>query len=889
LSAQEVDYAKDVQPILEQHCYDCHGRMKQKSGLRLDQRAAALAGSSFGEDVVLVPGSKEDSLLWEMITLEDPEERMPPEDEETLTAEEIALLGAWIAEGVSWPDDGKEADWPSRHWSYQVPEETAAPSLTELSPTLQSWPRNALDRFLLAPMTAAGLQPQPSAAPGVLLRRLSLDLTGLPPTLAELDAFETAWAADADTAYAAAMTRLMASPHYGEKQAQRWLDLARYADSNGYEKDEDRSMWPYRDWVIDAYNQDLGFDQFTIEQLAGDLLPEAQQQDLVATGFHRNTMTNNEGGTDEEEFRVAAVKDRADTTAAVWLGSTMACAKCHNHKYDPFTQRDYYQLFAYFNQTADGGKALEPMIAVETPRMLAARKQAAASLTQLQQAWPAVATDFLWVQATAPPAARTEGDWTPEEGELPRRLRTAEGFQQHFFEGAKQPLTVYAEDRFVFELQVDAANPTRELFFQFHLAGGDWEHRAFLGEDLQAWGITGTASRRGIGDLPPSDSWQRILIEPAQVGLQDGAQVDGIAFGQFDGTVRWGAAGLWTRNPDPLAPLPSAVVAALQSAQGAATTLVLQQIAEARTTHLLEKGSFLSPGVEVAPAVPSVLRRKRLQMPEDRLALAKWLVDGRNPLTARVEVNRVWQQVFGIGLVATVDDFGAQGEPPSHPELLDWLAVEFMAHDWSRKWLLTTILDSAAYRQGANTTALAREVDPQNRLLSHYPRLRMSGEGMRDQCLALAGLLTPDIGGPSVHPPQPAGIDAGTYAGDRWRNAMGPARHRRGLYTFWRRTSPYPTFVLFDATSRELSCARRDRSDTPLQALALLNDPAFVEATVAFAARLPDLGIDAGFRLCTGRLPSAGERQVLQELQQQDGWESVARVLFNLDETLNRG
>ncbi len=885
------DFARDIQPILEANCFECHGRHTQKAGLRLDQKAAALAGSSFGEDVVLVPGSRKTSFLWDLIGSSDEAERMPPEEKAALTSAEIETIGRWIDAGAPWPSDDSPASWPTKHWAYQAPQSVEPPVVENL----QDWPQGPIDRFLLSAMLEAGLEPERPAHRVQWLRRASLDLTGLPPTPAQLDQFTQD---PSPEAWPAALKRLMDSPHYGEQQAQRWLDLARYADSNGYEKDAARSIWPFRDWVVQAYNQDLGYDQFTLKQLAGDLLENPTQSDLIATGFHRNTMVNDEGGTDAEEFRVAAVQDRTDTTATVWLGSTIGCAQCHNHKYDPFTQRDYYQLYAFFDQTMDGGKATRPTMDVETAAMAGERERIHEKIAVLQASFPkGPPRAFEWVKATHPKASELSGDWTTvQEDERSVRWRSAEGFQQFYFLGAEAPVTLLPGDRFFADVWLDPKEPTRELFFQFHDADGDWEHRAYLGEDLHPWGTEGTASRRAAGELPEAGKWQRIEIDPATLGLPIGTRVDGMAFGQVDGRVAWSNAGLLTRNPDPAQPLDQGLRAKLKRLNRPATTLVMRAIDTPRETHLLEKGSFLSPGPLVTPDVPAVLRVKRKPRPNNRLELATWLVNERNPLAARVEVNRVWQQIFGTGLVATVEDFGSQGEAPSHPELLDYLAVEFMAHGWSRKWLLRTMMESAAYRQSATTSAKSRTIDPQNRLLSHFPRLRLSGENLRDLHLSVSSLLNPEMGGPSVFPPQPAGIDAGTYAGDRWHTAQGPDRYRRGLYTFWRRTSPYPSFVLFDATSHELLCARRDRSNTPLQALALLNDPAFVETTRAFGTRLKNLDlkddsarITYGFRACTAREPDPEELQILLDLLSTAGWESTARVLLNLDDTLNRG
>ena len=731
---QDVDFFRDIEPILAENCTGCHGSITQKAGLRLDQRAAFFAGSSFGEDPVVQPGDHRISLLHELVASTDLSERMPPEDKAGLSAKEIELLARWIDAGAPWPDDGEEAVWPAQHWAYQAPQMPAVPDLADFPESWRDWPANPVDRFLLVRMLAAGVEPAPPAEKSQWLRRASLDLTGLPPGVADLDAILKG---DPATAWDAALDELLASRHYGEQQALGWLDLARYADSNGYEKDAARNIWPYRDWVIDAFNQDLGFDEFTVKQLAGDLLPNATQADRIATGFHRNTMLNDEGGVDDEEFRVAAVQDRTDTTGLVWLGSTMGCAQCHNHKYDPITHRDYYGLFAFFNQTADGGKAEPPVLEVQTPAA--------------------------------------------------KRLR-----EKHF---------------------------------------------AMVQSVLQSFGSSPRSSRR-------KSELKR-------------------AIGKL-------------RQP--------------------VTTMVLEKATKPRRSFVLGKGSFLSPGDEVQPSIPSILRSKHVQVAPDRLGLARWLVGPGNPLAARAEVNRVWQQVFGRGLVPTVDDFGSQGKQPSHPQLLDWLALEFVEHGWSRKWLLKTLLSTAAYAQSAQRSKAAAILDPQNRLLSHFPRVRMRGENLRDLHLFVSGLWNAEVGGPSVFPPQPAGIDVGTYAGDRWVTSTGPDRYRRGLYTFLRRTSPYPSFVMFGTTSRELACARRDRANTPLQALVLLNDPAFVETAEAFAGRMGGLAgvsdVDRmrfGFRACTGREPGTTEILRLAELLVQEGWSSVARVLLNMDETLNRG
>ncbi|HRV82422.1 MAG TPA: DUF1549 domain-containing protein, partial [Planctomycetota bacterium] len=570
--ANELDFERDVLPILREHCFDCHGPYRQKAGLRLDQRAAAMAGSSFGTDPVLVPGNRDASLLWDMISSPDEDDRMPPAKSPPLGADQIQLLGAWIDAGATWPDDGHAASWPSKHWSYQTPQSVEPPGLDVFPKRLRAWPQGEVDRFLLAAMLTAGLEPQPLADRALWFRRASLDLTGLPPSLPELDEFLGDSAPDA---WERALDRLMDSPHYGEQQALRWLDLARYADSNGYEKDAERSIWPYRDWVIEAYNQDLGFDEFTRLQLAGDLLPDGGQQALIATGFQRNTMVNDEGGTDAEEYRVAAVKDRTDTLAAVWLGSTMGCAQCHNHKYDPFTQRDYYQLYAFFDQTADGGKSNEPILPVETPALLAERARALAELASFQagRSLPQ-SQDSIWVGESIPEAQIVDGDWSSEP--LGERRRGGAGYQQIYFTGAKRPFVVLEGDCWFVDVWVDPESPAREILIQFHVQAGNWEHRAYLGEDLHGLGRAGTGSRRALGSMPAAGAWHRIEIQPELVDLPPGSQVDGFALGQVDGFVRWGNAGLTTTNPDPSEPLPPEAAAAASTLARTVTTLVMR-------------------------------------------------------------------------------------------------------------------------------------------------------------------------------------------------------------------------------------------------------------------------------------------------------------------------
>lgn len=744
----EVDFNRDIRPILAKNCFACHGpdEESREADLRLDTAEGATAEHD-GRRAIL-PGQPDQSELVTRIESVDPDQVMPPlASGGELTGKERKLLRDWIASGAGY----------KVHWSFVVPKKAPLPKVKRAD-----WPSHPVDHFILARLEAAGLAPAEDADRYRLIRRVSLDLTGLPPTPEEADAF----AADkSEDAYENVVDRLLKSEAYGEHWARMWLDLARYADTKGYEKDRHRDIWRYRDWVIDALHRDLPFDQFTIEQLAGDLLPEATSDQILATAFHRNTMTNDEGGTDNEEFRVAAVKDRVDTTMQVWMGLTMGCAKCHSHKYDPISQADYYSFYAFFNQTEDADRGDDAPLAV-----------------------------------------------TPT-AEQKKKIAELEAAVKSLQEKAK------------------GENASKELT-----------------EKLQT----------------------------AQKALAD------------------------ARKAIPKTP-------------------VMKELPKnkRRKTTIHQRGNFLDPGEAVEEAVPQVFGSLPKDAPKNRLGVARWLVQKDNPLTSRVMVNRVWARLFGTGIVETEEDFGTQGLPPSHPELLDWLAVDFRENGWSLKKLLRTIVLSSTYRQSTKVDEKRRELDPRNRLLSRGARFRLSAEVVRDQALFVSGLLTEQLGGPSVMPPQPGGIWKSTYNTQKWKNAVGPQRYRRGLYTYWKRTSPYPSMLTFDASSREVCQIRRIRTNTPLQALVLLNDPAFVEAAGALAARMEKASdelnrqVAHGFRLTLIRPPTVEERRVLVELYRSltDDYQhdkdasatlvkaagnrsrdaamiAVANVLLNLDETL---
>ena len=706
------------------------------------------------------------------------------------------------------------------HWAYVKPVRPELPQLKN-----SRWERNPIDAFVRARLEKENLKPSPEADRVTLIRRVSLDLTGLPPTIAEVDAFVADKSKDA---YEKLVDRLLASPHCGEKWARMWLDLARYADTHGYEKDPKRSMWPYRDWVINAFNENMPFDEFTVEQIAGDMLPNATEEQKVASGFHRNTMFNTEGGVDPEQSRVETIVDRVNTTATVWLGSTLACAQCHTHKYDPFTINEYYRMFAFLNNED------EPQMDVPSVAQKEQEKKLKTDIARLEAV----------LKKQTPELDVAQNEWEPK-------------FTKLLIENST----------------VEASN------------------------------------------TPPAV--RKIIATP----LAERTESDKIALSDY---FRSNSPALKTvRDQLAEARKQEAVLKG-----GIPTTLVMSERKEPRETHIMVRGNFMNLGDKVTPGVPAILPPLPANTPDNRLTLARWLVSPENPLTARVTMNRFWSQYFGHGIVETVEDFGTQGERPTHPELLDWLATEFMQRNWDMKAMHKLIVMSATYRQSSHTTPERVERDPDNRLFERGPRFRVPAETVRDIALEVSGLLSPKIGGPSVFPYQPDGIWTQIYSGDKWEISKGEDKYRRGLYTFWRRTSPYPAFMSFDAPSRELICTRRPRSNTPLQALTTLNDPAYVEASEALARRMMTEAkgdtadrISYGFCLCVARKPNKNEVKRLVALYQdelmrykQDGkaaeklatselgkapdktnleelaaWTVVANVLLNLDETITKG
>ena len=818
-----VDFVGDVEPILREHCYRCHGSQEQEGELRLDQRASALADDR--DTPLVVPGDGAASLLVRHVVGSDDLEVMPP-DEDPLAEELIAVLRAWIDAGAEWPDEAAQRS-ASDHWAYQPPVQATLPEVS--SPT---WSRGSIDRFVLSRLDAEGMAPSPPADRATLVRRVYLDLVGLPPTIEQVDAFLLDNRPDA---YQRLVVQLLESPHLGERWARPWLDLARYADSNGFQRDGHREVWPYRDWVVNAINVDMPFDQFTIEQIAGDLLPDATLSQKIATGFHRATTVNVEAGVDQEENRVNQVADRVNVTGTVWLGSTLDCSRCHDHKYDPFTMRDYYGLFAYFNNTE-----LE---------------------TRFRDEKSTAALDF-------------RGPWM----ELPLDAEVA-------------------AQREVHQQQHDALTSQLSSRERERLAGfDDWLARApvedkDLPEDLLA------ALGRSNGERK-EDETKRLREH----------------FLEGDELIR--------ELREQVKQVEKQLVASKP-----ATSLVMVEMDQPRETYVMKRGEFLSLGERVEASVPDWLHEVSDDLPPNRLGLARWLASADNPLVARVAVNRWWAEIFGDGLVTTLEDFGSQGERPTHPELLDWLAVEFIESGWSRKHVLRQIVMSATYRQSSTIRADTLERDPYNRLYARGPRHRLHAETIRDNALAVSGLLSPKQGGPPVYPRQPDGVWRVIGQVDNtYPTSTGDDRYRRGLYTVWRRSAPYPSFVAFDAPDRAACVVKRPRTNTPLQALTLLNDPAYTEAALALARRIVDDSTDGdvdarvryGFRRCLARQPSGDELRALVSLYRDQharlsrdpaavsailadceqaeapgatelaAWYYVATVLLNLDETITK-
>jgi mono/diheme cytochrome c family protein len=1154
-----VDFGREIRPILSDNCFACHGpdEQQRKAGLRLDLRSGALATLKNGRQAV-VPGDPARSTLLARVTTADPDDVMPPpKTGKKLTPAQIQKLRDWIAAGAEWPE----------HWAFVPPRRPEPPAVKNTR-----WPRNDVDRFVLARLEAEGLRPAPEAERATLVRRATLDLTGLPPTPEEVDAFLADKQPDA---YERLVDRLLSSPRYGEHQARQWLDAVRYADTHGYHIDARRDIWAYRDWVIRAFNANQPFDQFTIEQLAGDLLPNPTTDQKVATGYIRCNMSTGEGGAIEEEYAAKYAFDRVETTGTTWLGLTLVCARCHTHKYDPITQREYYGLYGFFNQldepVMDGNRPNpDPFLKLPTPeqterlawlkeKIAESRRRLEApveSLDAAQQTWAAAWHARLregW-QTPAPLTARSvkdggaelrvledrsvlaggpspgkdvyELEFSPAAGPLaglrlevlaheslpgggarspegrfrlsefeaellppgadakPQKLalalaladahegehdpaRALDGKPETYWQAVAtnatpprallllaQPVNVPAEARLRVRLRFESGEENRALGrFRVALAQGADLVAALTPPRFEPWRLLGPLPSGGLaagfarefepethldlarrypgvreevgwherGDL--SDGGTHLLVNelhgvhgvyylfrrvhvPEPTVLDLALRADDVfkvwlnerlvlergtpepypgvrtrlrlelAAGEnrlLIKVVNHQGAKYFAFEPavggtNRLAPVLAAILSTDAAPTGAwaakvrdgyrrehapefrelqdhwatwqeeeraidaaiPTTLIAKELAKPRETRLLIRGEYDKPGEVVPPGLPSILPPLPEGAPTNRLGLARWLVSPDNPLTARVIVNRFWQQFFGVGLVKTAEDFGVQGERPSHPELLDWLATEFIRSGWDVKHMLRLIATSATYRQSSRVPPELRERDPENRLLARGPRLRLEAETLRDSALYVSGLLVEKLGGPSVKPYEPPGLwEAVSFNNSqKYVPDTGEAQYRRSLYTFWKRQSPPPNMLLFDAPTRETCVVRRPRTNTPLQALVLLNDPQFVEASRALARRmLTEAGpgtrerLAHGFRLATARRPGAAELKVLSELLEAQraafradpaaaaaylavgdyrapadldpvelaAWSTVASLLLNLDETLTKG
>ena len=1130
-----VNFDRDVKPILAANCFACHGpdEHDRKAGVRLDTKEGLLASTKEGKTVV-APGKAGESELLKRVTHADADERMPPKKSgKVLTPEQIDTLKRWVEQGAPY----------SGHWAFAAPKRPDLPEVKN-----PHWVRNPIDQFILARLEKEGLRPSPEADKYALIRRLSLDLTGLPPTPAEVEAFVLDHSPDA---YEKLVDRLLASPAYGERMARMWMDIARYADSAGYGSDPLRkTIHRYRDWLIRAFNDNKPYDQFTVEQIAGDLLPNPTTEQLIATAFHRNTMTNTEGGTDDEEWRVAAVKDRADVTVQAWMGLTMGCAQCHSHKFDPISHKDYYSVFAVFNQTEDTDQPDErPTIPTPTPEQAAKKAELEkriaaverevndpATLSAPQAAWEAKAireADDWWavlqpeafvsasgatlakqpdgsvlasgtrgktdtytvtfrtdlkgitafrVEALPDPTLPNRGPGRADGGgfvlsdlrvtskgaaggagpvrgryvrvEVPGKEKILSLAEVQVFSGganvapkgkASQSSTAYdgpaelaidgntdgdyrkakstshtaesenpwwevdlgsvqAVDRVALWNRTDSGLGVRLRDFRVTVLGEDrkpaWETRvgpqpnptleldpnageaialrnatatfpASEGDGSAAKAIDADAEKSGWSVAPQVARAHAAVFEAEKPAGADGGAILTFKLAQNAPDAPLGRFRIAaTTRPAPVRALPHAIRDTLAVAPHERTeaeraelaayykdispeirarrqeisrlkkeidglqiplTAIMRELPpeKRRASHILVKGNFMAKADPVSPAVLSAFHPMPDGAPANRLGLATWLVDRNNPLTARVAANRFWAMIFGSGIVPTQEDFGTQGQPPTHPELLDWLAVEFMEGGWDVKRQMRLIVTSATYRQSSQVTPRLLEKDPRNVLIARAPRLRLDAEQVRDQALALSGLLSRKMFGPSVYPPQPDGLWQAAFNGERtYPTSTGEDRYRRGLYTFWRRTVPYPSMAAFDAPSRETCTIRRIHTSTPLQAFVTLNDPVYVEAAQALARRIvkeggatPEGRARFGLLLCLQRPASKaqveevvalyqdelarykGDRAAAEELAtdplgplpkdadpaEMAAWTVVANVLLNLDGLLTKG
>ncbi len=1003
LNAQEeILYNRDIRPILSENCFQCHGfdANTREAGLRLDTYAGATAELESGEGFAIVPGDVSKSLLLDRISSTDQWEHMPPvATEKSLSKTEIKLLEKWIEQNAQY----------EVHWSFVPPVRPSLPKIQQVS-----WPRNFVDYFVLQKLEQASLSPSAVANKRTLIRRVALDLTGLPPTPGELAMFVND---ESESAYEEMVDRYLASTAYGEHMAKHWLDLARYADSSGYQYDQKRTMWVWRDWVIHAYNQNMPFDQFTVEQLAGDLIPNATDQQILATGFNRNHPITIEGGVIDEEYRTEYVLDRLNTTATVWMGLTVGCARCHDHKYDPISQKEFFELSAFFNQVAERGlNGFEPTQQIASPF---AKKPNPKSVQELAEAnlqladlklpvsdekfnrWCAkiAAAELAEWKALKPTALVSSGGSTLTQqtdfsilagGGNPRKdvyeisfETDAVGITAIRLECLTDPSLPaggpgrHSNSNFVlseFELEaISKERPSQKVKVKFKKAMADYSQvnyeveKAIDGElrNNNGWAVDGPTRKQSatavfVADQPIGFvNGTRLIVKLRHEAnfATHGIGRPRISITQdaesqvFFQILPAGVHAAAKSSPGARSPLDEKLlreylrqetdskIAALQKkiqqlslAKRYPKTMVMRDLAKPRQTYVLKRGQYDLKGEVVSANVPSALNAMALNAPRNRLGLANWLVDPAHPLTSRVAVNRYWQRLMGTGLVKSVEDFGTQGAWPTHPDLLDALAIEFVESGWNVKEMFRLILNSATYRQSSSVSAELLGRDPANRLLARVPRIRLDAEQIRDQALAISGLMTHEVGGPSVFPYQPQGLwlELNNRPGlsSAYVVGTGDSLYRRSVYTFWKRTVLSPMLKTMDAPSREFCIVQRSRTNTPLQALLLLQAPQYVEAARYLAARMmheggerPQDWIRYGFELATARNPTERELEVLLEFyrDRKEGFQSdpeavrsmlgaaslgpsqpldpvqhaalmeVSRLLLNLDETINRG
>ncbi|QEL14519.1 PSD1 and planctomycete cytochrome C domain-containing protein [Limnoglobus roseus] len=989
-----VSFEKHVLPILKESCYKCHDAKKGTSDFRIDVRSSAVRGGE-SKKTGIVAGKADESELYRRIASTDDDAVMPPK--KPLAKEKVEIIKKWIDVGAVWPDSlANEAG--AAHWAFVAPVKPPVPEVQSSKIKVQKL--NPIDAFVLARLAKEKLSPSPEADKVTLIRRLSLDLIGLPPTPKEVDEF---LADTSPAAYEKVVDRLLASKHYGERWGRLWLDAARYADSDGYEKDKPRFVYFYRDYVINAFNRDLPYNQFLTEQLAGDLLPNATQDQIVATGFLRNSMINEEGGIDPEQFRMEAMFDRMDAVGKAMLGLTIQCAQCHTHKYDPITHNDYYRLFAYLNN------ANESNVTVYTPDELMKRAEIFRQIKEIEAELKHKSPD--WAKKLAAWEAKVKADQPAWEVIRPE-LDTSGG-QKHTvlpdgsiyasgyaptkhttdFTGPTKLKTISAVRlELLNDPNLPRNGPGRSIFGLFALtemrvevngkavkiasatadanaaekpleANFDDKSKRSRVTGPIAFAIDGDDKTAWSPDIGPGRSngphtavfvFEKPVEVPANAKVTFKLVQNHGGWNSDDnqnnnlGRFRLSVSDAPTATADPLYGKADAfavyrttvaewkdanakIEALWKTHPAGDTQLVYTERADERPTHLLKRGDFLKPGDKVSIGVPTFLNAPASDLPPNRVGLAKWLTDAKAPTTARSFVNRVWQAYFGAGIVSTSEDLGKQSEPPTHPELLDWLAVEFMEKGWSPKQLHKLIVTSATYRQSSKVTPDLQAVDPVNRLLARGPRFRVDAELVRDIALSASGLLNPKVGGPSVYPPIPQFLTQppASYGPKVWPESTGPDRYRRSLYVFRFRTIPYPAQA-FDSPTGDFACVKRSRSNTPLQALTAMNEPIFVEAAQALGMRAVKEGgttdaerIAFAFRLCVSRKPSEQESAILSEMLQKNtvkysdaqadpwtvavskpedarklpnsvtpaqlaAWVTVARVLLNLDETMTK-